>query len=155
MDTDFDRLYRAHYSGLVAFGVSMCGDRDVARSLAQDTIRAYENRDDVLTHPAPLAWLRRVMHNMTVDHLRRTGAEHRAVTKVSARSSQLVDAVTDPTTTWFELVRSLTPNQRAMATLFYGEGLSVATIAETLAISEGTVKSTLSKARKRMRGTQP
>ncbi len=65
------------HSGLVAFGVSMCGDQDVARSLAQDTmILAYENRDDVLTHPAPLAWLRRVMHNMTVDHLRRTGAEH-------------------------------------------------------------------------------
>lgn len=152
VDTDFDRLYRAHYSGLVTLGVSMCGDRDVARSLAQDTmIRAYENRDDVLNHPTPMAWLRRVMHNMTVDHLRRTGAEQRAVTKLAARSSQLLDAATDPTTSWFELVRSLTPQQRAIATLFYADDLSVATIAETLAISQGTVKSTLSKARKQMR----
>ena len=43
VDTDLDRLYRAHYGGLVAFGVSIFGDWDVARSLAQDTmIRAYE-----------------------------------------------------------------------------------------------------------------
>lgn len=152
VDTDFDRLYRASYSGLVALGASMCGDPDLARSLAQDTmIRAYENREDVLSHPAPLAWLRRVMHNTTVDHLRRTGAEQRAVTKLAARSSGHSDAVTDPTGNWFELVRSLTPQQRAVATLFYADGLSVTTIAETLAISEGAVKSTLSKARKRMR----
>lgn len=152
VDADFDRLYRANYRGLVALGASMCGDVDLARSLAQDTmIRAYESREDVLSHPAPLAWLRRVMHNTTIDHLRRTGAEQRAVTRLASRPSERCDAVTDPTGSWFDLVHTLTPQQRAVATLFYAHDLSVTTIAETLALSEGTVKSTLSKARKRMR----
>ncbi len=131
-EVDFDRLFRDHDTRLVSLGLAMCGDRDIARSLAQETMmRAYERLDDVLRHPAPSAWLLRVMRNITIDHLRRSAA--------------------DPVVRWFELIRSLTPDQRAAATLFYADDLSVATIATTLEISEGTVRSTLSKVRKRMR----
>lgn len=153
-DTEFERFFRSEYAGLVAFGAAVCGDRDVAQSLAQETlIRAYERWDDVQRHDVPVAWLRRVMHNLVVDHLRRAGAERRAVDRLATRTPGTADAAPSPVGVdhWFALVEPLTPDQRAAATLFYAEDLPVAEIAATLGISAGTVKSTLSKARRRMR----
>ena len=54
---------------------------------------------------------------------------------------------------WTDLIAPLSPQQRAVATLYYAEDQSVADVAETLEIAVGTVKSALSKARDNLRRT--
>ena len=52
---------------------------------------------------------------------------------------------------WSDLVVGLPHRQRLIVTLFYGEDLAVADIAEALDLSPNTVKSALSKARDALR----
>lgn len=146
----FDELFREEYPKLVALGVSMSGDREVARDLAQETmVRAHDHWEQVESYDAPQAWLRRVMSNLLIDHHRSRTAERAAVERLGHRSP--VGGEISLPSRWSELIAPLTPLQRVVATLYYADDLSVADVASTLDISEGTVKSTLSKVRDRLR----
>ena len=59
-----------------------------------------------------------------------------------------VDDLAVATVEFFEHVRCLPPRQRAVVALHYLDDLPIATIAEVLRLRTGTVKSTLSRARK-------
>ena len=147
---EFDELFREEYPKLVALGVSMSGDRETARELAQETmIRAHDHWDRLESYEAPQAWLRRVMSNLLIDHHRSRAAERVAVDRLRRRPAA-GDEIPLPSR-WAELIAPLTPLQRVVATLYYGEDLSVDDVADTLDISAGTVKSTLSKVRRRLR----
>lgn len=159
-DEEYDDLFRSAYPRLVAMGLAMSTERHVAQELAQETLlRAHRNRDELAAYDSPLAWCRRVMGNLLVDQHRKRVAEHSAVERVRSRSA--TDAVpgsgsTDPahiavSSRWSELVATLSPQQRLAATLYYAEDQSVATIADTMEIAAGTVKSALSKARRNLR----
>jgi RNA polymerase sigma-70 factor, ECF subfamily len=147
----FDELFVDEYPKLVALGVSMSADREVARELAQETmIRAHDRWDEIVQYDEPGAWLRRVMSNLLIDHHRSRTAEAAAVQRLGARSPATAGAASS-STSWGELLAPLTAQQRIVATLFYADDLSIADIATTLDISAGTVKSTLSKVRNRLR----
>lgn len=147
----FEELFLDEYSKLVALGVSMSLDREVARDIAQETmIRAHHRWDEIETYDEPRAWLRRVMTNLLIDHHRSRTAERVALRKVGGSTSAESDGDSNPSE-WAELIAPLSPQQRIIATLYYADDLSVNEIARTLDISTGTVKSTLSKARRRLR----
>ncbi|MFK8022756.1 MAG: RNA polymerase sigma factor [Ilumatobacter sp.] len=159
-DTDYDDFFRDAYPRLVAMGSAMGAPRHVAQELAQETmLRAYRRRDELTAYDSPMAWCRRVMGNLLIDHHRSSTAERVAVERMQSRSdTQPVPGVgaTDPahvaaSDRWDDLVASLTPQQRMAATLYYAEDLSVGAIAETMDIATGTVKSALSKARAKLR----
>jgi RNA polymerase sigma-70 factor (ECF subfamily) len=158
-DDDFDDLFRAAYPRLVAMGLAMSTERHVAQELAQETLfRAYRRRDELATYDAPIAWCRRVMGNLLIDQHRSRTSERSAVERLQERMPDPGDAgsETDPAALvasrrWSELVASLSPQQRLVATLYYAEDQSVATIAETMQLASGTVKSALSKARTNLR----
>ena len=159
-DDDFDDLFRAAYPRLVGMGLAIVTERHVAQELAQETLlRAYRRRDELSTYDSPIAWCRRVMGNLLIDQHRSRTAERSAVERMRSRSGtdSVPDAgVTDPahqvaSLRWNDLVAPLPPQQRLAATLYYAEDQSVATIAATMDIATGTVKSALSKARNNLR----
>ena len=152
---DFDALFVEEYPKLVALGVSMSGDREVARELAQETmIRAHARWAQLQEYDEPRAWLRRVMSNLLIDHHRSVASERSALDRLGFGPASSEDRPA-ARLLWVELVRPLTARQRLVATLFYAEDLSVADIARILEVSPGNVKSTLSKARRRLRRHQP
>jgi RNA polymerase sigma-70 factor (ECF subfamily) len=152
---DFDELFRAHYRRLVAIGVAMSGDQEVARELAQETmLRAHDRWGELVAFDQPGAWLRRVMTNLLIDHHRRRTVERTALTRMDAADGRIdgdIAEVGDDAVTWAALIDPLPMRQRAIIALHYGDDRSVAEIADLLGISTGTVKSTLSKARQRLR----
>jgi len=157
-EDEYDELFRTTYPRLVAMGLSTSTERHVAQELAQETmLRAYRHRDRLTAYDAPFGWCRRVMGNLLIDHHRSSTAERAAVDKVRARASTSVSlAASDPayavaSTQWSELVELLTPQQRLIATLYYAQDQTVAAIADELKISNGTVKSALTKARANVR----
>lgn len=159
-DEEYDDLFRMAYPRLVAMGLAMSTERHVAQDLAQETLlRAYRRRDELSVYDSPMAWCRRVMGNLLIDRHRSNAVERTAVERMRARTG--ADPVpgtgsTDPaqiaaSQRWSELVASLSPQQRLAATLYYAEDQSVASIAETMDVATGTVKSALSKARNNLR----
>lgn len=149
---EYDRLFRDEYPKLVAFGVSVTGDREVARELAQEAmLRAHSHWAALEGYENPGAWLRRVMSNLVIDHHRSRGSERGALERL--RPAVATEAPAEPEVAWAELIAPLTPLQRVVATLFYAEDRSVLEIATLLELSPGTVKSTLSKIRRRLRKT--
>lgn len=148
--TDFETCFREQYPKLVALGVAMGGNREVARELAQETmLRAHDRWEQVGEYEAPVAWLRRVMTNLLIDHLRSRSVERSAVDRLRARPPRS-PGEPDVGPEWSQLVAPLPPSQRAIVTLYYGEDRSVDEIADILDIAVGTVKSGLAKARARL-----
>lgn len=159
-DDEYDDLFRSAYPRLVAMGLAMSTPRAVAQELAQETmLRAYRRREELETYDSPMAWCRRVMGNLLIDQHRTRTVERSAVERMQSRSD--TDPVpgtgsSDPahiaaSRRWSELIAPLSHQQRLAATLYYAEDQSIATIAETMEIATGTVKSALSKARRNLR----
>ena len=157
MTDDFDTFFRATYPGLVAMGVSMGSSRAVSQELAQETLlRAYRRWSDLEGYDAPAAWCRRVMSNLLIDRHRSRTAERGAVAELSTTVAVDLDvhAVTDDPQSsigslrWDDLVATLTDRQRLAVTLHYGHDLKIDEVADAMDIAPGTVKSSLSKARR-------
>ncbi|MEO1058755.1 MAG: RNA polymerase sigma factor [Actinomycetota bacterium] len=150
---DYDDLFRDAYPRLVAFALAMATPRSVAQELAQETlVRAYEHRDRLARMEAPYGWCRRVMSNLLIDQHRTRAAERAALTRLahSPEAGEADDAIlADPVDAdaWRRMLAPLTVRQRCIATLFYAEDASVARIADDLGLSEGTVKTSLSRIR--------
>lgn len=156
----FDAFFRSTYPHLVALGIASFTERAVAQDLAQETlVRAHQHWGDLLEYDSPMAWCRRVMINLLIDQHRRRTTEQAVLSR--AADAQRVAAGTDADdpavrasiAAWHDLVASLTPTQRLAATLCYADDLSVGEVADTMQISVGSVKSTLSKARRNLRRT--
>jgi RNA polymerase sigma factor (sigma-70 family) len=144
----FEKLFRAEYPRLVAFGFSATGSIEVARDLAQETLaRAHRSWVTVQDCDVPEAWLRRVMKNLVVDHLRRQQVEIAAVGRLSSQRQRSEDVIgTDSRLP--ELLVGLPERQRLVVALVYGSDLSISEVADALGIAAGTVKATLWKARR-------
>jgi RNA polymerase sigma-70 factor, ECF subfamily len=150
----FDSCFREHFARIVALGVSMTGDREVARDLAQETfLRLHRRWDAVETYDNIAAWLTRVMSNLAIDHHRSKVSALRTAERVASLPVAPHVGVGDGDggETWADLVGALPPRQRVIVTLYYAADLSVADIAATLDVSPNTVKSALAKARDALR----
>ena len=141
--SDFETCFREQYPKLVALGVAMGGGREAAHELAQETmVRAHARWEQVGEYDAPVAWLRRVMTNLLIDHLRSRSVERSAVDRLWARPGRSTGEP-DLGPEWSQLVAPLPPAQRAIVTLYYGEDRSVEEIADILDIAVGTERTAL------------
>ncbi len=157
-DDEFEVFFRSTYPKLVSYGASMSAPFEIAQELAQETLlRAYRRIEDVSALESPYGWCRRVMSNLLIDQYRTRTAERSAVDRLGsistveragAETSDVEPSIANDE--WIEIVGSLTMRQRCVATLFYADDLSVADVASELAISTGSVKSTLSQVRHRV-----
>jgi RNA polymerase sigma-70 factor (ECF subfamily) len=152
-----DRIYR--------FGLRVCGEREDARDVAQDTlIRAFQSLKDLREPRAVKSWLYRIVANaclmkrrrgkfeprqeLSLDELRPAGAEEAAL-EIPDVSNLPDDALEreELRRTVREAVALLPEHYRVVLVLRDMEQLSTREVCEALGLPETTVKMRLHRAR--------
>lgn len=156
-ERDRERIYRVAYRVLL--------DREDALDTVQETfLKAFQNLHRLSDDVGWFAWLRTIAVNQAVDRSRRRGRllrwlgrpvdeqELHCISdpfgKASARS---VAEVSELGRALQAALGRLSPRQRAVASLYFEEGLSAAEVACTLGLRLGTVKTQLFRARQHIR----
>lgn len=144
----WEELYETHYSELVIFGTSMCGSRETAEDLAQETfVRAMSHCDQIedLSPSKRRAWLYRTMKNLFYDRCRRSALESRylqGLQEEAAVDRRMQEVENDA------LMQTVSPEDRVLFQLRYFDGYTAAEIAQMMDLPPGTVRSRLSRCRK-------
>lgn len=148
--SDFDTVFDAHYQRLVRALTLVAGDAETAADAVQEAfVKAHLRWRRIGRYDDPVGWIRRVAINQLRDDHRRRDRKRRALAKLASRH----EAVSHPheLDEFDRLLAELPQQQRATTALFYVDGLTVAEIAVALGIAEGSVKSHLHDARKRLK----
>jgi len=147
---NFETLFDAHYERLVRALTVVAGNRDVAADAVQDAfVKAHLHWNKISRYDDPSGWVRRVAINRLRDEHRRTRRKRHALQRLRSRPTAPNDV---PDIDEFARLLAALPRQQRLTTaLYYVDNLTVAEIADTLDISEGTVKSHLHDARRRLR----
>ena len=158
-EQDFDRLYDEHAQGLFAFLAYRTGDRALAEDLLADAFeraltarRGYDRR-----RGSEKTWLYAIALNLLRDHIRRAGAETRALERstvaVAAGASSAGDAFA-----LVELREELGPalavlsdEEREAIALRFGADLTVPEIAKLVGEKLTTVEGRVYRALRKLR----
>ena len=137
------------YARIVTGLSVMCGSRTAAEDAVQDALaKAWERSERGERIEELAGWVTVVARNMLRSWFRRVRAERRARAVLAQRDES--PQSTTMTEDHVDVVRALgglTKIQRETTVLYYYLGMKVAEIGRTLGVSEGTVKSTLHRAR--------
>ncbi len=161
---DFEQLVTAYEKNVYNLALRMVGDPDDAADITQETfIKAYRALGSFRGDSKFSSWIYRIASNMCLDFLR--SRSRRAQVPLSFENEdaegeiELPDMSQNPEKVLMkklsmEAVRrgmeKLPPKQRQILVLRELCGLSYAELAQTLSVEEGTVKSRIFRARKRL-----
>jgi RNA polymerase sigma-70 factor (ECF subfamily) len=151
----YEGLVRRHYPCLIQTLTLITFDRELAADAAQDAfLQLYLHWQEIRRHPDPVACVYRVGINRCKDHYRylaRSARLFRRLVLASAAEGEPLEW--ESRTDALDILGCLPRQQRTAAALFYKADFSVAEIAAVMNISEGAVKSHLSRARETLRRT--
>ena len=161
---DFEKLVTAYEKNVYSLALRMVGDPDDAADMTQETfIKAYRSLSGFRGDSKFSSWLYRIASNVCLDFLR-SRSRHPQVSLSSSDEDgrtafELPDMSRNPEEQLMkklgmEAVRrgleQLPEQQRQILVLRELGGLSYAELAQTLGLEEGTVKSRIFRARKRL-----
>ena len=145
---DFREWVQPHLLAMGRLATRLTSAADSDDVVQESLLRAWRKRESYDANRGSVqSWLLAIV----ADRCRRHRTRH-----WRPESSELIDVVAAPASDLDRsvdidrAVRSLSPRQRIAVELHYYVGLSVAEAAAVMRCSEGTVKSTLSDARKRL-----
>jgi len=147
------RFVEAEYGALVAALSLVCGERAAAEDVTQEALaRALIALRRGTSIDSLGAWVRVVALNLLRNRWRSLSRERRAHHRVGADLSRMsvdgLDAVDlEEAVDLRAAVATLSRRQREAVALHYRLGLSVAETARAMEVSDGTVKTLLSRAR--------
>ena len=150
----FWRHLEGEHPKMEAFCRRLAGNRDDGDDLYQDALLAAMKKLDTLTLPESFKpWLYRIIVNMNNTRKRREWWRNRLrLNKEPDQNTIADDSGHIAARIWLERAfKAVSAEERAMVTLFEIEGWSVAELAGMYGKPEGTIKSRLSRARKKMR----
>jgi RNA polymerase sigma-70 factor (sigma-E family) len=139
---------------LLRMATLLTSDVHLAEDIYQETLHRLAARWARVE--SPMAFCRRVMHNIVIDQARATKRRPRPLGLVSGhdrgdpRSGDPVAAV-ELRPALLAALSTLTPQQRAIVVLRYFDDRSESAVAELLGVAPGTVRSTLSRAMAQLR----
>lgn len=159
----FRALVSRYARPAIGLAERMVRDRAWAEDLAQEAFaRAFDRLDTYKAECRFSAWFFQILHNVTIDALRRKrlpsvslgeleAAGHPGIpTRARADSPSAVAEQAELSRALAAALGRLRPEYREVVVLRYREELSVQEIAQAMAIPEGTVKTHLFRARKEM-----
>ncbi len=136
----------------------LIGDREAARDIVQDAWLAIVRGIKRLDDPARFrSWAYRIVTNKCVDWTRRRIAQRSATRELQKTAAMRCDPPSGDESAESDVgllrvaLAALPGEQRAILSLHYLDGMSIAEIADALGIPAGTVKSRLHHARNRLR----
>ena len=161
---DFEKLVTAYEKNVYNIALKMVGDPDDAADMTQETfIKAYRALSGFRGDSKFSSWLYRIASNVCLDFLRSRSRHPQVslstVDEDDRATFELPDMRQNPEEQLMkklgmEAVRrgleQLPEQQRQMLVLRELGGLSYAELAQTLGLEEGTVKSRIFRARKRL-----
>ena len=147
---DIEKIFNEHYARLVRSLTVICGNSEEAADAVQEAfVKAHLRWRKISQYDDPVGWIRRVAINKVRDGHRSRVRRDRAVERLGTIT--VTETAAPEISEVGDLLASLPKQQRAAATMFYLDQMSVAEIAEVLEISEGAVKFHLHQARQKMR----
>jgi RNA polymerase sigma-70 factor (sigma-E family) len=145
-EDEFDEFYRATASRTLRYAYGLTSDGAAAQDLTQEAyVRAWQRWNTLRGYDNAEAWLRRVVTSLVTDWWRRLAVRRRHLQTAGALPP--VPAPDENGVLLAEALRRLPVQQRRVITLFYLLDLPVNQIAAELGITEGTVRSTLTRGR--------
>ncbi|WP_062522647.1 RNA polymerase sigma factor [Demequina silvatica] len=156
-----DRLVRERGPALFGYAYVLTGDRERAEDLLQDAlVRTFRTGRALGSIDSAHAYVKRAITTAFIDAGRRAGArpqpagldvhERTDVATVPDASGTVDDALDLQAA-----LLTLSPRERACVVLRYLEDMTVAGVAQTLGLAEGTVKRYLSDGVARLREAAP
>jgi RNA polymerase sigma-70 factor, ECF subfamily len=154
-DDAFEELVDRYRAPVVRFAYRLTHDADEAKDIAQDAfLRAYRGLRDFRTDRPFARWLFVIARNASLDSIRRRrrsaglvpadgGAEAPGPEDFAVRNDEAERV--------HEALAALPERQRRALELFYLGGLRYREIADALGIPLGTVKTYISRAKRRLR----
>ncbi|MEL6362934.1 MAG: RNA polymerase sigma factor [Pseudomonadota bacterium] len=146
---------------LVAHAYRQARDPDLARDIVQDAwidiVRGIRKLSDVAAFPA---WAYRIVGRRAADQMRkkirirRTNDAYGAEAKIADETQQMAQHTpleSSDADRLRRLIGELSVDHQSVLALFYGEDLSVREVAYALSLPEGTVKTRLMHARKKLK----
>lgn len=156
-------LYNRTYNNVYFTVKALIKSEDTILDIVQDSyVKGFKNLSQLQDPDKFRAWIKRIAHNSAVDYLRKTKPvmfstmsteDDSFIEFEDDRTENLPEVVIDQKETTRlvkEILDSLSDEQRLVVGMFYYEQMSVKEIAQTLCISENTVKSRLSYGRKKI-----
>jgi RNA polymerase sigma-70 factor (ECF subfamily) len=153
-NTGFEDLVTLMERPLLYYAVKLTGNAQTAHDVLQDVWVKVFSGIRVLKNPASLRpWLYRITHGLAVDRIRQRVSRERAE---EAHVNGLQEAgdisfTRDDTAAIHEALNDLEPKHREVLVLYFLEDFSLGEIATVVGCSEGTVKSRIHYAKKRMK----
>ncbi len=149
-------LYREYGTGLLAqLASGIGGDHHAAEDIFQETmLRAWQHASEIDSHRGSVrGWLRRVGQNLVINAYRARQARPVEVFTDVGDSSAISDHAEGVTTRLMirDALRQLRPAHREVLLEVYYRGLDLQTVADSLKIPIGTVKSRLHTALSNLR----
>ena len=155
-------LIRAHQNALYAFMLRMTGKPDVAEDVVQEAfVRVLKNLDRFDTRFRFSTWLftiaKRLYMNQLQKHCPSFESEIVEIWQGDHRKPEVpvidIEVMENARLAIDEALMTLSEQQREIVLLFHQQNWPIADIAEHLDMPEGTIKSHLHRARKRMKKT--
>jgi len=161
----FNQLVLTYQGQVFALAYRLLGDREQAADVVQETFIAAFQHIGRFQHGYLRAWLLRIATNLCYDALRRQRSHPTApletlLARPDSAELHAHEGEADPEMyaeqqeLALEIVKALgtlPPEQRAVVVLCDSEGFPYAEAAKVLGISQGTLKSRLSRGRARLR----
>ncbi len=144
-------LYRHFARKMYAICVSYAGDRSLAKDMLQDAfIKVFKNIKNFKKDGSLEGWIRRIVTNTAIDHLRRNKKTDNYVEMAVASSKYHVTNLATSKVSFDEIMEQvdrLPEGARIVFNLYALDGYTHKEIAEKLNITEGTSKSQFNRAR--------
>ena len=155
----FNGVLRDHQDRIYGHALRCLRDPDDAADITQEAfLRLWRHGPD-LDDDRLAAWLTRVVHNLCIDRTRRRQTVQRyfgrpdpdAVAELPAAGAEPVAGLADDHPDLEAALASLPAPSRSLIVMHYWQGLKLREIADSLGLSEGTLKVRLHRARKALR----
>lgn len=163
---EFKDFLRTDIKAVIAFARRLMRDEEAGRDLAQDAlVKAFKNLDGFRAEASLKTWVMKITVNEGFKRLRRRrlknkvtawfmdseGNQPRGYGLNRARSPEHKAGLSEQARLLNEAMQTLPHRQRAVVMLRFVDGLSVAEIAQITGVGQGTVKTHLVRALRKIR----